>query len=142
MVGLDAGVDDECSCAAPMLKLGGTAYAIDVVGGVGAGEGGPEKVVEFGGHEVGVVADDDEGEAVGPVGGLKVGAQLVHLLGGSVVLGEGGSGDGDNAGEDHFGVFEALWEVGHAAWKGGVEGAADGASGCDDDFGTFVEACA
>lgn len=50
-----AGVYDQWTGASPMFEAGEAADAVDIVGGVGAGEGDPEEIIQVGGGEFAVV---------------------------------------------------------------------------------------
>jgi hypothetical protein len=62
VVGFEAGVDDERAAAAPVFVGGEGVDAVDVGGGVGAGEGDPEEIAERLGDELGVVDEEEEAE--------------------------------------------------------------------------------
>ena len=59
VVGFEAGVDEEGAVAAPVFVVDEAVDAVDIVGGVGAGEGGPEEIIEGAGGEVAVVGEDE-----------------------------------------------------------------------------------
>ena len=68
-MGFEPGVDDKGPGASPVLVGEGGADAVDVVAGVGPGEGGPEEVVQGCRGKTGVFGEDDEGKA----GGVEIG---------------------------------------------------------------------
>ena len=63
VVRFEAGVDHERAAAAPVFVDGEGFDAVDVGGGVGAGERDPEKIAKGLGDELGVVHQYDPAEA-------------------------------------------------------------------------------
>lgn len=110
-MGFDARVDYQGAGAAPMLVLHEGADAVDVVAGVGAGEGDPEEIVQFLGGEGRVVGEDDEWDA------LQIGlvfqclAECRHLLIRRVLGGELGAAERQDPGHHHLGRMIAIREA-------------------------------
>ncbi len=65
VVGFEAGVDHERAAAPPVFVFDEGVDAVDVGGGVGAGERDPEEVAERLGDELAVVDDGDKAEGGG-----------------------------------------------------------------------------
>ena len=100
MVWLDACIDDHRALAAPMFVLNGRLHAMDVVGGVGPGEGNPQEIIQVLTGESTVVYQSDKREgrfyrAEGRMIGQGQGQRLGHLL---AVITVGGSLNGEDSG--------------------------------------------
>lgn len=142
MVRFDAGVDDEWACAAPVFLVNEGASAVDVGGGVGAGEGDPEPVAEAAGGELSVVDERQQGEAVETVLGRQCVAEAADGGVGAVDGRTERRGlDGEDPGKDDPGRAEAVEEV-EVGRDFRFEAAPRWAGGGDDEFGALVEAVA
>ena len=108
-MGFVAGVDNERSIAAPVFVVNEAVNTIDVVRGVGAGEGDPEEIVEGACGEGAVTYDEDEGQTFEGLGSKYFG-KMRDVFGAIFRIFEGGAFDGKNAGQGDVWIFESGWQ--------------------------------
>ena len=104
-MGFVAGVDDERAVATPVFVVGEAVDAINVVRGIGAGEGDPEEIVKGACGETAVIYDEDEGQAFERLTDQCFG-EVMDVFGACVWVSKVGAFDGEDAGQDDGVVFE------------------------------------
>ena len=142
MVALAAGIDHQRTAAAPVFAGGLRADAVAVGGRVGAGEGGPEKVVEVPRRPGAVVYHHDQRATVDALLRTEGGAEAFQgRIGLAPVGAVNRPFDNQHAGQGQLGVFEAVRQA-QIAGQFGRQFPARRAGGGDDQFGAALEAAA